>query len=433
MRQIYSFIITLYGLSLWISSLFYQKARDWFYGRREIFTKLEEVFSNHYHSEDPSPVAWIHCASLGEYEQARPVIEEIKSQHPQISIILTFFSPSGFNNKASNSGADFVFYLPLDTRKNARKFLRIVSPSIAIFVKYEYWYNYLHELKEKNIPTYMISAIFRPSQHFFKWYGGWFRTHLRNLNKIFVQEEVSAELLSMIDVNNVIISGDTRFDRVAGIGNKKVSIPYLDEFSKDSFTLVAGSTWPPDEAILQKLFESSYDSLKLIIAPHEINRKHLDELSSKFSSNCEFYSKIRESNLGAEEYFKRNKPRVIIIDSIGLLSKLYRYGKLAYIGGGFGVGIHNTLEAAVYGMPVLFGPNFHKFKEAQQLIEVNAGVSVKDEQELIQIVNIYYSLPDKLRVASEQAAKFVKFRTGATSSIMSELESVFDSLKVHQS
>ncbi len=433
MRQIYSFIIRMYGLSLWISSLFNQKARDWFYGRREIFTKLEEVFSSENKAGDRPPVIWVHCASLGEYEQARPVIQAIKTRFPDHLVLLTFFSPSGYNNKPTNSGADFVFYLPLDTPRNANRFIKIVSPSLAIFVKYEFWYNYLHQLYLRNIPTLTISAIFRPTQHFFKWYGGWFRRHLRNVDQIFVQDEESIELLSMIDVNNVTLSGDTRFDRVLGISEQESHMPFLEEFSKDHFTLVAGSTWQPDEDILWQLQESFGDWLKVIIAPHEINQRHITDLSSRLNGRSVLYSSLITSNVSPEDYFKQHEVKVIIIDSIGLLSKIYRYGNIAYIGGGFGVGIHNTLEAAVYGIPVLFGPNYQKFKEARELIQLKAAESVKDGEELINSVRLFHSLPDRLQEYSEQAAKYVESRSGATNKIMEMLQSYVEIPRDHQS
>lgn len=446
MRQIYSLIISLYGLSLRFLSVFNQKARDWFYGRSSLFTKLDEVFRAHYADENPSPVIWIHCASLGEYEQGRPVIQEIKKRFPGFLVLLTFFSPSGFNNRASNSDADLVFYLPIDTRKNARKFIRIVSPSLAVFVKYEFWYNYLNELYINNIPTYTISAIFRPDQHFFKWYGGWFRTHLRHLKRIFVQDEESAELLNMIDVNNVTVCGDTRFDRVTGIMQQQSSISELEDFAAGSKVLVAGSSWPADEELLKKLLDSTSGKLKLIIAPHEVNPHHLAELSSRFKGDAILFSTLEDSgitegtidNSRTEEHIRANIKdvditlpapdvkasdyKVVIIDSIGLLSQIYKYADIAYIGGGFGVGIHNTLEAAVYGKPILFGPNYHKFREARELIALNAAVSINNSEELISEVHSLLDSSSKLESFSLAAGKYVKDRTGATELIMTEIE-----------
>lgn len=420
MRQIYSFIIKHYGFSLRILSLFNQKARDWFYGRRHIFIKLDEIFTAHYANENPSPIIWVHCASLGEYEQGRPIIQELKRRFPGYLVLLTFFSPSGFNNKAQNPDADFVFYLPIDTIKNARKFIRIVSPALAIFVKYEFWYNYLHELHQNKIPVYTVSAIFRPEQHFFKWYGSWFRKHLRNLKQIFVQDEESAELLTMIDVNNVTVCGDTRFDRVSGLLEHKIELPQVTEFISNSKVLVAGSTWPPDEDILKGLLKSISD-LKIIIAPHEVNPHHIKELKTKFGETSILYSQMGE-------YPKPDKFRVLIIDSIGLLSQLYRFGQIAYVGGGFGVGIHNTLEAAVYGEPVIFGPNYYKFREARELIANAAAISIKSEEELISEVKSLFESSERLESYSKSAQEYVQSRRGATDIIMNEISNYISTI-----
>lgn len=417
MRALYSFSIILYYFSLRLGSFFNQKARDWFFGRRNLFKKLDEVFTAYYADENPRPIIWIHCASLGEYEQGRPVIEDIKKRFPGFVVLLTFFSPSGFNNKANNSEADYVFYLPIDTKRNARKFVKIISPSIAIFVKYEFWFNYLNELFINKIPVYTISAIFRPEQHFFKWYGGWFRNHLRKMNRIFVQDTESVELLNMIDVNNVTVSGDTRFDRVSGIMSKDTSLPILENFTKGQRVMVAGSTWPADEDLLKSLMDGLPGTFKLIIAPHEINPGHMKELNSKFNGRSVLYSQLSNeiSNVNA-------LPEVVIIDSIGLLSKIYKYADIAYVGGGFGVGIHNTLEAAVYGMPVIFGPNYHRFREARELIANKGAHSIKTPDELISVVKSFLESPEKLHTYSEASKHYVSDRTGATRVIMTELE-----------
>lgn len=418
MRAIYTIIISLYSLSLKVVSLFNQKAREWFYGRRNLFNKLEEVFTAHYAGENPEPVIWIHCASLGEYEQGRPVIEDIKKKFPGFLVLLTFFSPSGFNNKSANSEADFVFYLPIDTRKNARRFVKTVRPSIAIFIKYEFWFNYLHELYLDKVPVYTVSAIFRPGQHFFKWYGGWFRKHLRQMNRIFVQDKESAELLSMIDVNNAKISGDTRFDRVSVIRSNAGSLPVLEKYTAGNNILVAGSTWPADEDLLNDLVKALPSKLKVIIAPHEVNPGHIKELTSKFNGKSMLYSQYTDNSSNNN----LSDVNVLIIDSIGLLSQVYKYADIAYIGGGFGVGIHNTLEAAVYGMPVLFGPNYHRFREARELIANDAALSVRNSSELIREIQSFLKSPQKLESYSTSAKRYVSDRTGATRIIMSELE-----------
>jgi 3-deoxy-D-manno-octulosonic-acid transferase len=430
MRNIYSVIIGLYGLSLQILSLVNQKARDWFYGRRHLFDKLEEVFGVHNAGENPAPVIWIHCASLGEYEQGKPVIQELKKRFPGFMVLLTFFSPSGFNHKADSSDADMVFYLPIDTKRNARRFVRLVSPAIAIFVKYEFWFNYLNELHTNKIPTYTISAIFRPNQHFFKWYGGWFRSHLRNLKQIFVQDEESEELLRMIDVTNVTVCGDTRFDRVSSILQQSEPIKELENFSQGSVVIVAGSTWPADEVLIQKLIEN-VSGIKIIIAPHEVTTAHLTELTKKFAGNYCLFSEILSTTSLQNSHVEEQKinanhiaieKQVVIIDSIGLLSRIYSYGDIAFIGGGFGIGIHNTLEAAVYGIPVIFGPNYQRFKEARELIDYEAAVSISSAEELIAVINSFIASPKKLEAYSSSASRYVKKRTGATHVIMSELE-----------
>lgn len=423
MRLLYSICIGLYFLLLRVVALFNHKARAWFYGRKELFTKLDEVFNTLNADENPSPVIWIHCASLGEYEQGRPIIQEIKKCFPGFVVLLTFFSPSGYNNRASNSEADYVFYLPIDTRRNARKFIRTVSPSLAIFVKYEFWYNYLNELYLNKIPVFTVSAIFRPEQHFFKWYGAWFRNHLRHINKIFVQDEESAELLSMIDVNNVKVSGDTRFDRVEGIMHQHRPLPAIEQFADGHNVLVAGSTWPPDEDLLKKLFDATNGTLKMIIAPHEITVQHINELTAKFGKEA-----ILLSGAGSSDC---SMFRVLIIDSIGILSQLYRYGQIAYIGGGFGVGIHNTLEAAVYGVPVLFGPNYQRFREARELITNNAAISIQNAEELIDVVQSFLSSPEKLQAFSTASSQYVEEKTGATELIMTEIENYISNVMIN--
>lgn len=414
MRQLYSISVSLYNIFLRLVSFFNQKARDWFYGRREIFTKLSDVFTPHHAGEQPAPIIWIHCASLGEYEQGRPIIQDIKKKFPGFIILLTFFSPSGYNNKANSSEADYVFYLPIDSLKNARRFIKIVSPSLAIFVKYEFWYNYLNELFKNKIPVYTVSAIFRPDQHFFKWYGGWFRTHLRKINRIFVQDSESAELLNMIDINNVTVSGDTRFDRVSTIADGEFNLHEISDFTKDIPTIVAGSTWPPDEELLSKLYEKLKGRIRIIIAPHEVNSHHINELKNRFKGSVVLYSEFNDNSKVGKD--------ILIIDSIGLLSKLYHYATITYVGGGFGVGIHNTLEAAVYGKPVLFGPNYRKFKEANELVHFSGAVPITSASELIDTVSSFLDSPEKLMSYSDAAGNYVKERKGATELVMKEIE-----------
>jgi len=413
MRLIYSAGISFYYLFLRFAGLFSVKARAWHYGRKELFDKLEEVFSAHHASDDPAPVAWFHCASLGEFEQGLPVIEAFRSLYPSHTILLTFFSPSGYDHKHQYKGADHIFYLPIDSRANARKFVSITRPQFAVFVKYEFWFNYLNELFKNNIPVFTVSAIFRPNQHFFKWYGGWFRTHLRKIKRIFVQDEESAELLQMIEVENVTISGDTRFDRVKAIKARQQAFPQIDRFTGGKHVVVAGSTWPPDDQLLLALQEKTGDQIKFIIAPHEINLTYINELIRKLGDKAVLYSDAPGTDLSKKQF--------LIVDSVGILSQLYRYASIAYIGGGFGVGIHNTLEAAAYGVPVFFGPNYHRFREAREMTEAGVAFSVQNSTELTLGIVGLLSNQAHLEEVSHKAGEYVTFRTGATEIIISEL------------
>ncbi|MCO5264358.1 MAG: 3-deoxy-D-manno-octulosonic acid transferase [Lentimicrobium sp.] len=414
MRLIYSSGILFYYLFLRIAGIFSAKARAWHYGRKEMFDKLEHTFLTHYASESPSPVVWFHCASLGEFEQGRPVMEAFRHQFPGYTILLTFFSPSGYNYRKNYNGADHVFYLPIDTIFNARRFVSITRPCFAVFVKYEFWFNYLNELFKNKIPVYTISAIFRPNQHFFKWYGGWFRTHLRKINRIFVQDVESAELLEMIDVSNISISGDTRFDQVISVKAQQRPFPLIDKFACDKHVIVAGSTWPPDEELILSLYAKTGNKVKFIIAPHEINPHHLGELLKKLGDKAILYSQAPGTDL--------SKINFLIIDSIGMLSQLYRYASIAYIGGGFGAGIHNTLEAAAYGVPVFFGPNYHRFREAREMIETGVAFSVEDSARFTPEVISLLSDNKRLKSLASKAGQYVAKRTGATRIIMEVIE-----------
>lgn len=413
MRLIYSTGILFYYLFLRFAGLFSAKARDWHYGRKELFDKLSEVFSAHYASEDPSPVVWFHCASLGEFEQGRPVIEAFRARHPGYTILLTFFSPSGYIHKQQYQGADYIFYLPIDTFYNARRFVSITRPQFVVFVKYEFWFNYLNELFRHKIPVFTVSAIFRPNQHFFKWYGGWFRTHLRKINRVFVQDDESAELLALVDVKNVTVCGDTRFDRVTAIKEVQKPFPLIDRFTGGKHVVVAGSTWPPDDQLLLALHENTGDQLKFIIAPHEINASYIREISNRLGSKSVLYSEAPGTDLSSRQF--------LIIDSVGILSQLYRYASVAYIGGGFGVGIHNTLEAAAYGVPIFFGPNYQRFREAREMTSEGIAFSVQNANELTLGIVGLLSNQSHLEEVSHKAGEYVRTRTGATSIIVDEL------------
>lgn len=423
MRLIYSVGILFYYLSLRLAGVFSSKARAWHYGRKELFDKLESVFLEHYASESPAPVVWFHCASLGEFEQGRPVIEAFRNKFPGYTILLTFFSPSGYTHRQQYDGADHVFYLPIDTMSNARRFVNITRPRFVVFVKYEFWFNYLNELFKNQIPVFTISAIFRPNQHFFKWYGGWFRTHLRKISRIFVQDAESAELLQMIDVSNISISGDTRFDRVTAVKAEQQPFPLIDKFACDRHVIVAGSTWPADEELILALQKKTGSKVKFIFAPHEINPHQLNELQKKLGDRAILYSQAPGSDLCNKDF--------LIIDSIGMLSQLYRYASIAYIGGGFGAGIHNILEAAAYGVPVFFGPNYHRFREAREMIEAGAAFSVQDASQLTTGVLALLSDNDHLKMVAAKAGQYVVERTGATRIIMNEFENQITAGTIH--
>ncbi len=323
---VYNLGILIYQFIVTAVSPFNRKAKLWKKGRKKWQSRLL--------------IVWFHCASLGEFEQGRPVIEAFREKYSDIKILLTFFSPSGYEIRKNYPKADYIFYLPLDTRRNAIKFIETVNPIATIFVKYEFWYHYLKQLKKRNIPTYIISAIFREDQVFFKPYGNWYRTFLSNFEHLFVQNEKSQELLASIGISNVTIAGDTRFDRVMTNAQAAKTIPLLEQFVLNSKVLVAGSTWQKDEEIIIEYLKKNPYNLKLIIAPHEINPQNIEKFRAKLSVKSMLYTNPDETDLADTQ--------VLIIDTIGILSSVYRYGTIAYIGGGFGVGIHNTLEAAVY-------------------------------------------------------------------------------------
>ena len=402
MNVFYNLAIYLYGFFIHCASFFNEKAALWVKGRKDWEAKLKSVL------QGSNAVIWFHCASLGEFEQGRPLIEKIKIKYPQSKILLTFFSPSGYEIRKNYSGADVVFYLPLDTVYNARTFIDIVKPERVFFVKYEFWFNYLRELKNRNIPTYLISAIFRREQHFFSSIGKWSRQGLDTYKHIFVQDENSLSLLNEFGYNNVIVAGDTRFDRVNKLVVQAKKYDLMQVFKGEIPLVVAGSTWQADEDILASI---SLANFKLIIAPHEISESNLGSLMQKFSQ----YYPVRYSE--ANDASLKNA-RVLIIDNIGMLSSLYGYASIAYIGGGFGKGIHNVLEAAAYGMPVLFGPNYQKFQEAVELIQLKAAYSVNSTEELKEKLNLFLNDSVLLKETSLVSKKYVEQKTGATDIIL---------------
>lgn len=361
---------------------------------------------------------WFHAASLGEFEQGRPIIEAIKQDHPEYKILLTFFSPSGYEVRKDYPMADIVCYLPFDKKRNVKKFLKLVQPEKAIFIKYEFWYNFVNQLNKKDIPVYIVSAIFRDSQIFFRWYGKDMRGLLKKYKSICVQDENSVKLLSNIGITNTVVCGDTRFDRVSDIQKQAKQLSIVESFvrkatNENEQTLVAGSTWPKDEDILIPFFNST-PSLKLIIAPHEVDEAHLKYLEGLLERPYIRYSKAIPEMM--DDY------DCLIIDNFGLLSSIYAYGQIAYVGGGFGVGIHNVLEAAVYDIPVIFGPNFKKFLEAQQLIEQGGGYSISDYQSFRGLMDEFQHYDDILKAAGAHAGNYVRSNMGVVDRVMDILD-----------
>lgn len=384
-----------------------QKAKLWLQGRKGIFNNLQQQL------KENERRIWVHAASLGEFEQGRPIIEKIKSEHPEFKIFLTFFSPSGYEVRKNYTGADYIYYLPADTPANARNFVDLVRPEKVLFIKYEYWYNYLSVLKKRNIPVYLCSAIFRDNQLFFKWYGGWYRQMLSLFRHFFVQNDSSRELLASIGISNVTVAGDTRFDRVFAIASQVRENADVAAFVGNHKCLIAGSTWEPDEDLLSAYINQSNFPVKFIIAPHEIHESHIERLEKAIQKTT-----VRFSTWKQDQTIAAN---VLIIDNIGMLSSLYRYGNVAYIGGGFGKGIHNTLEAATFGLPVLFGPNYFKFQEAIDLINNGAAFSIEDVDELKTKLNALFENPVLLKDSGQKAADFVRHNIGATDKIMTSI------------
>jgi 3-deoxy-D-manno-octulosonic-acid transferase len=394
MKTLYNISIHFYVIGIYISSLFNSKANQWVKGRKNIFIRLEKAINNH------NNIVWFHCASLGEFEQGKPIIEAYKVKYPQHKILLTFFSPSGYEIRKNTSLADFIFYLPADTTANTKRFISIIKPIKAIFIKYEFWFNYMAELKKQNIPFYSVSAIFRDGQAFFKY--KWWAKQLKNVTHFFVQDKNSAELLNSIGFNNTTISGDSRFDSVLANTQKPVRIPLIEMFSKSKPTIICGSTWSKDEILLVQYIKDHPEN-NYIIAPHELH--HISDLQKQ--TDALLYSKINEKNI--------LMTNVLVIDSIGMLSNIYQYANIAYIGGGFGAGIHNILEAVAFGLPVIFGPNHQKFNEAKELINKKGAISISNYKELTSAIECLNTF-DK-----EIAMNYIQENSGATTKILDSI------------
>lgn len=407
MRYLYTFGILCYGLAIRLASLFDKKAKLWVAGRRDIFQQIRNKLA-----DNNSPVAWFHASSLGEFEQCRPVIDAFKKQYPDYKIFVTFFSPSGYEVRKNYPNADYVFYLPLDTMFNARKFVDMVNPKMAFFVKYDFWFNYMAVLDKRNIPTILFSSIFRPSQYFFAWYGKWFCRRLNAFDHLFVQNKESEKLLKEHGISQCTIAGDTRFDQVMAIAANVKQFPEVMRFVGQSKVLLAGSTWEPDERLL-KSFADTYSSsdIKFVIAPHEIHASRIDFLMKLFGNTCVKYSDI--ANISDLRGYK-----VLIIDNIGMLSSLYQYAYVAYIGGGFGKGIHNILEALAFGKPVCFGPKYQKFQEAKDIVNLNGGWSVGDEKSLNKALTDLFDSDELYNKASDVCMHYVQDNKGTSDTII---------------
>ena len=366
----YNLLIKIYTALIHLSAPFNQKAKEWVNGRKGLFPLLEKI-------EHGDGIVWFNCASLGEYEQAIPLIINLKRQHPNNKILVTFFSPSGYNHRRNIEEVDYYAYLPADTKRNASRFLDIVKPVCAIFCKYDYWFNFIKIMYDRNIPQFFVSSIFRESQYFFKWYGYPAVKTLRKVTHFFVQNEESKRLLNSISIDNVSVTGDTRFDRVVEIANSDFIDEKVSDFKGDGKVFIAGSSWEPDETIIHNSMDALAD-YRIILAPHLIDRDNLERISRLFDGNVVNYSQYEVG------YDYGNK--VMVIDCIGKLAYLYRYADIAYVGGGFGKGIHNTLEAVVYGIPVIFGPKYLKYNEAVMLVDSKGGFSISNESDFRNII-----------------------------------------------
>jgi 3-deoxy-D-manno-octulosonic-acid transferase len=409
---VYNLGITIYTLFIRLASLFNPKAKQWVEGRKQVWEKLEKTFGN------PQKTVWFHCASLGEFEQGRPLIEAFRLKYPNYKILLTFFSPSGYEIRKNYPGADSIFYLPADTASNAKRFISITKPDLAIFVKYEFWFNYLKSLNQAHIPLLIVSGKFRPSQHFFKWYGGFARKGLTHVTRFYVQDEASVKLLANICLNNVTKSGDTRFDRVASIATQLIEFEEVKQFCGSYPVLVFGSTWAADEDVFLPFLRTWHTNAKFIIAPHEVHPARIEALQKTIGLSSCLFSELKPN--------QTNLPNILIINNIGKLSQLYKYGTLAYIGGGFGVGTHNILEAATFGLPVIFGPNHTQFAETVELIKAGGAFSITTAAQFSQVAEILLSNPKNWKTCSEICRNFVKNNQGASKLIMQGIDEILN-------
>ena len=413
MLFIYNLIVLFASQILKLLALFSPKMKLFVDGRKAVFQTLKDKIQ----LEDK--VFWFHAASLGEYEQGLPVIEKVKTQFPHHKIVITFFSPSGYEVRKNNTIADVTVYLPLDSKANAKEFLDLIHPEKVFFIKYEFWPNYLLELKQRNISTYLISGIFRENQVFFKWYGGFYRNALKSFNYFFVQNEKSKVLLQSIGFTNVRVSGDTRFDRVVAILEKDNSLDFIEQFKNNQTTIVIGSSWPKDEELLVNFMNQADDNVKFIIAPHNIKAEQIQNLQRSITKKTILFSEYNEwtsRDLSLREY------NVFIIDTIGILTKIYSYADIAYVGGGFGnPGVHNILEPATFGIPIVIGSNYSHFAEATALVGLEGCISVKNQSELNEAFDLLLQNEDERYEKGHICSTFVQMNKGATQTIMNHI------------
>ncbi len=407
---IYNFVLHIISFFLRLTAFFNQKMKLFIEGRKTVFPYLEKNMA------PGDDIIWVHCASLGEFEQGLPVIEKLKIVYPDDKVLVTFFSPSGYEVKKNSVLADYVIYLPLDTNRNVKRFLALVKPKLAIFIKYEIWPNYMKSLKNQSIPALLVSAIFKDNQIFFQWYGGIMRNSLKSFSHIFVQDIASQTLLNSISISHVSIAGDTRFDRVCEILERDNRLEFMSDFTQNRPCLVAGSTWPEDETILVNFINSSSVPLKYVLAPHTIKKEKITVLKNSISKKTILFSEIANEDLASHD--------VLILDTIGILTKVYSYATLAYVGGGFATGLHNTLEPAVFGIPIIIGPNFIGFNEVEDLVSKKGIFPIKSNTDFTELVTQFLRHPEQVQNAGLINASYIRENRGATLKIMNNIQTL---------
>ena len=408
MHALYSILVNIAWLFLKLIANFNPKIKLFVNGRKDLFTTLKESISK------DDKVIWMHVASLGEYEQGLPILEKLKTAYPKHKIALSFFSPSGYEIKKNTNAADIITYLPLDTKANASKFIQLAQPEMVLFIKYEIWPNYLNELKKREIPSYLIAAKFSKKQVYFKWYGSFMKNSLSAFNHIFVQDNHSKKLLNDINFNNISVSGDTRFDRVAEILKRDNNLPFMERFKNDAFCFVAGSSWPEDERILVDFINKSDKKIKYVIAPHNIKATHISNLKASLSKKVVLYSQLKDKDPSGYD--------VLLIDTIGLLTKIYSYANIAYVGGAFKTGLHNTLEPAIFGLPIIIGPNYKGFKEAEDLVNKKGIFPIKDKESFFKLLSNLLEDQNNSITIGKINSNYINTKMGATNKIMTYLK-----------